>query len=201
MLDSSWYNFQASSSNIRANDPWGDSIDVKDTHSFRVYYQNVNSLGLSQCTNKLNTVLNSLKQADCDIINIVQTSINWRFLHLRNRMRIALKHIFPIHKPNISRNKFQSDQPALPGGCAQIINGDWSGRIVEYLHDFRHMGRWCGIKMRLKGERYIYIITAYRVCNQHSSSIGPETAFRQQQLLLTLDSFVNPDPRKQFIID
>jgi hypothetical protein len=63
------------------------------------------------------------------------------------------------------------------------------------------MGRWCGIKMRLKGERYIYIITAYRVCNQQSSSIGPETAFRQQQLLLALDSFVNPDPRKQFIID
>ena len=63
------------------------------------------------------------------------------------------------------------------------------------------MGRWCGTKVRLKGDRHVYIITASRVCYQHSASIGPETAYRQQQLLLALQGFVTPDPRKQFIID
>lgn len=63
------------------------------------------------------------------------------------------------------------------------------------------MGRWCGIKLRLKGDRYLYIVTAYRVCNQHSASIGPETAYRQQEFMLAIDGLEKPDPRKQFITD
>lgn len=177
-MDNSWDNFQPTSSNIRSNEEWGDSIEVKSSNSVRIYFKNVNSFGLSQGNTKINTILQSMQQVDCDIMNFVQTSINWRFLHLRNRLHIALKNIFPINKLNISRNKFVSHQPALPGGCAQIVKGDWSGRIVEYIHDFRNMGRWCGIKIRLKGERHLYLITAYRVFNQNSASIGPETAYR-----------------------
>lgn len=155
-LDQYWGNFQESSSEVRPNDFWGDLIDTKCSNTCRIYFQNVNSLGLSQGNTKINTVLQSMQQADCDIINMVQTSINWRFLHLRNRLRIALKKVYPIHKINVSRNKFSSAQPALPGGCAQIVQGDWSGRIVEYIHDFRQMGRWCGIKLRLKGDRHLH---------------------------------------------
>ena len=58
------------------------------------------------------------------------------------------------------------------------------------------MGRWCGTKVRLKGDRHLYIITAYRVCNQHNASIGPETAYRQQAFMLALDGFITTDPRK-----
>lgn len=72
---------------------------------------------------------------------------------------------------------------------------------MEYIHDFRNMGRWCGIKLRLKSDCHLYLITAYRVCNQSSAHIGPETAYRQQELLLALEGIVNPDPRKQFITD
>jgi hypothetical protein len=102
---------------------------------------------------------------------------------------------------NIARNKFRSEQPALPGGCAKIVTGDWSGRIIEFIHDFRNMGRCFGVKLRLRGERHLHLVTSYRVCQQSRAHIGPETVFRQQELLQALDGFVNPDPRKQFIID
>jgi hypothetical protein len=126
----------------------------------------VNSFGLSQCRNKVNTILQTLKLAECDIENFVQTSVNWIFLHGRNRLRLELKKTFPKHCVNIARNKFRSEQPALPGGCAQIVTGDWSGRIIEFIHDFRNMGRWFGVKLRLHGERHLYLVTAYRVCQQ-----------------------------------
>ena len=64
------------------------------------------------------------------------------------------------------------------------------------LLNSRNMGRWCGTKLRMKGDRHLYIITAYRVCKQHSASVGPETAYRQQELLLALEGFSKPDPRK-----
>lgn len=142
-----------------------------------------------------------MQTMECDIATFVQTSINWRFLHLRNRLRMSLQRMFPKHKLNISRNKFSSEQPALPGGCAQIVTGNWSGRIIEFIHDFRNMGRWCGIKLRLKGDRHLYLITAYRVCQQSSAHIGPETAYLQQEYMLSLEGFVSPDPRKQVILD
>ena len=159
----------------------------------------MNSFGLSQGRNKVNTILQTLKLAECDIENFVQTSVNWIFLHGRNRLRLELKKTFPKHCVNIARNKFRSEQPALPGGCAKIVTGDWSGRIIEFIHDFRNMGRWFRVKLRLHGERHLYLVTACLVCQQSRAHIGPETVFRKQELLIALDGFVNPDPRKQFI--
>lgn len=173
-LEQCWDTFQLSSSNIRPNEPWGDSIEVKCENTVCIYFQNVNSFVLSRVRNKVNTILQTLKLAECDIANFVQTSVNWRFFHLRNQLRLELQKTFPKHRVNISRNKFRSEQPALPGGCAQIVTGDWSGRIIEFIHDFRNMGRWFGVKLRLHGERYLYLVTAYRVCQQSRAHIGPE---------------------------
>jgi hypothetical protein len=63
------------------------------------------------------------------------------------------------------------------------------------------MGRWCGSKIRLKHDRHLYVICAYRVCDQSLSQIGVETAFAQQHYLLTLDGISHPNPRRQFIED
>lgn len=40
--------FQASCSTLKPNDPWGDDYSLKYTNSFRLYFQNINNLGLSQ---------------------------------------------------------------------------------------------------------------------------------------------------------
>lgn len=90
------------------------------------------------------------------------------------------------------------EQHTLPGGVAQIVRGDWTGRIVKYIHDFRKMGRWCG---RLKHDRHLYVICAYRVCDQSLNQVGAETAYGQQHYMMALDNIQNTNPRKLFIDD
>jgi hypothetical protein len=142
-----------------------------------------------------------MKQCECDIFSFAQTSINWQHVYLRDRFRAPLKQLMPIHYSNMSKTSFKSDQAALPGGVAQVVEGNWTGRVIEYLHDFRNMGRWCGVKLRMKNNRTLYYITAYRVCNQNSNTIGVETAYNQQRFMLSQLGFDNPDPRKHFIDD
>lgn len=99
-------------------------------------------------------------------MNFAQTSVNWRMLRMRNAMHDPIRRRMPIYKLHVGRNKFDSDQATLPGGVAQIVKGDWTSRILEYIQDPRLMGRWCGIKLRLKNDRNLFIFSAYRVCAQ-----------------------------------
>lgn len=66
----------------------------------------------------------------------------------------------PINKVVIGNNKYESEDHTLQGGVAQIVRGDWTGRIVKHIRDFRKMGRWCGTKIRLRNDRHLYIICA-----------------------------------------
>jgi hypothetical protein len=116
-------------------------------------------------------------------------------------MRQTTNQHFPINKINISLNKCFSEQHTLQAGTAQVICGDWTGRIVSYLQDSRQMGRWCGIKMRLKHDQHLHIILAYRVCDQNLGQVGVETAFSQQHFLLSLANVTTPNPRNQFMDD
>lgn len=63
------------------------------------------------------------------------------------------------------------------------------------------MGRWCGTKIRLRNDRHLYIICAYRVCEQSINQIGVETAYGQQHYMMALENIQNSDPRKLFIDD
>ena len=135
---------------------------------------------------------------ECDIFNFAETSVNWKHVVPKENMIKPVKKKIPISRLNIGRNKFRSSQPTLPGGAAQVIAGDWTGRIVSYVHDSCQMRRWCGVKLRLKHNRNILIICAYRVCNQSLTQVGPETAYSQQKLMLTLDALPHTNPRDQF---
>lgn len=55
--------------------------------------------------------------------------------------------------------------------------------------------------MRLKYDQNLYIITAYRVCDQSLSQIGVKTAYVQQYYMLMMDGIENPNPRRLFIED
>ena len=161
-----WDSFQDSCNALNPNEPWGDDYSIKHSNSFRIYFQNVNSLGLSSDRDKFRNILSSMIKSECDIINWSQTSLNWKLLNTRNKVHEIIRATNEIYKDNIGRNKYISPSPVIPGGTAQLIRGDWTGRIIEFVHDFRQLGRWCGVKLRLKHGRHLYLITAYRVCDQ-----------------------------------
>lgn len=201
-LQSCWDTFQTSCDILKPNEHWGDEISVKQEHTVRIYFQNLNSCSLSKSSSKWNTMLDSMLLSECDIMNFAQISINWKVVEIQNCMRNSLKLKMPINRLNVSQNKYYTDQLTLPGGTAQVLKGDWTGRIVKYIHDPRRMGRWCGVKLRMKCERHLYIISdAYRVCVQQASKIGVDTAYNQQKLMLSLEGMKSPDPRKVFIRD
>jgi len=186
---------------LKKNEHWGNDFQIKTSNKFRIYFQNVNSCGLSSGTGKMTTIVKSLSQAECDFINVAQTSINWKILSLRERMKKVTQKHMPINRIVVGNNKYHSEQKTLPGGVAQIIRGDWTGRIVKYIHDFRQMGRWCGTKISLRNDCHLYIICAYRVCEQIINQIRVETAYAQQHYMMALENIQNSDPRKLFIED
>ena len=116
-------------------------------------------------------------------------------------MNAPIRAVMPIYKSVVGHNRFHSNQSTLPGGTAQILKGDWTARVNGILQDPSCMGRWCGTKLRLKHNRCLYIITAYRVCDQSLSQVGMETAFGQQHYMLLSDGIPHPNPRRQFIED
>ena len=173
----SWDTFQALCSTLKPNDPWGDDYSVKYSNFFCPYFQNINNLGLSQVPEKATQILTFMTQSECDIINWVQTSPNCKLLCTWNTLHELICNLIQIYKLNVGRNKYISPSSVIPGGTAQLVCGNWTGRVVKMFHDFRHLGRWCGVKLRLKNGHYLYVINAYRVCDQSMIQIGPETAF------------------------
>jgi hypothetical protein len=179
---------------LTANDSWGDEITVKNNNTVRIYFQNLSSCGLSQGMDKWNDTMTSMSKASGDFMNFVQLSVNWKLLEIRNRMHEPVRNHMPIYKLIVGKNRFDSTQMNLPGGTAQIVNGDWTGSITQNLQDPSGLGRWCGTKLRLKHDRSLYFISAYRVCNQCISQVGIEMAFGQQHYILSMEGFTNPKP-------
>lgn len=96
-IDSCWDLFQSSCTDLNKNEPWGDDFQVKTSHTCRIYFQNVNSCSLSSGKGKMNIIAKSVTQAECDITNLAQTSINWRILPIRNRLKEVLQKQMPVH--------------------------------------------------------------------------------------------------------
>jgi hypothetical protein len=65
------------------------------------------------------------------------------------------------------------------------------------------MGRLTGQKYRLKGERSLTVITAYRLCRYSDTCTRKaiQTVYRQQKTMLEAQGVKDPDPRKIFIDD
>jgi hypothetical protein len=65
------------------------------------------------------------------------------------------------------------------------------------------MGRWTGQRYRLKGGRFLTVITAYRPCRYSKSHLlkATQTVHYQQTSLLEAHGYIDPDPRKICIDD
>jgi hypothetical protein len=188
-----------------ANDYWGSSMDSYDINCFRVYYQNINGLTSGESLNQWADIVNTMKDHKCDIFGYSETNTNWQYQNTKTRINHIINKQFPNSSTTLSDNRFNPNDSSryLPGGAIQSCTGYWTSRLISTIHDPRKMGRWTGQKFRLKANRTLTIITAYRSCkknntNNKSTSIS---TYRQQSVMLTEDGYETPDPRKVFIQD
>jgi hypothetical protein len=138
----------------------GGDISVENDNTVRIYFQNINSCGFAKGVDKWGKIIESMSIAECDLIIVAQTSVNWNILSNRNNMHDNIQHKMPIDKLITCRNRFVSEQLVLSGGTLQIVRGDWTGHVVATIQDSWVLGRWCGSKIRLKHDRHLFIICA-----------------------------------------
>jgi hypothetical protein len=146
-----------------------------------------------------------MKEHKCDIFGYAETNTNWHYINTKHSINHIINKQFPNASTNLSDNRFIPNNSSrfLPGGTIQSCTGYWTSRLITNIHDPRKMGRWSGQKFRLKGNRTLTIITAYRSCKKNTTNNKPTSisTYRQQSIMLTEDGISTPDPRKIFIQD
>jgi exonuclease III len=97
-----------------------------------------------------------------------------------------------------------SPEPAVhqykPGGTGFLILGTTIGRLEPNGTGSDPMGRWTYIHLRRKNQPPVTIISAYQVCQNPTNRIG-NTAYHQQQWLLSQEGRTSVHPRQAFIHD
>lgn len=97
-----------------------------------------------------------------------------------------------------------SSEPAVntykPGGTGLLLLGSITGRLEPKGRGSDRMGRWSYIHLRRKNSPPITVISAYQVCFRPTNQLG-NTAYHQQQRLLSKEGRHHLHPRKAFIQD
>jgi hypothetical protein len=107
-----------------------------------------------------------------EICGLAKTNTNWDYKNTKDEITQKAKLAFQNSTINFSINQFCHDDSTRyqPGGNIQICTNHWTGRIVSRIDDPKEMGRWTGQKYRLKSDRYLTVITAYRPCRYSKSN-------------------------------
>lgn len=194
----------------KGNHLWGSSIQVKDPKTFRLFFQNVNSLQYSDNDGgKWSQCLTNMKERQCDIIGFAETCTDWKLNNIRHRFKQTANRILKNTHISYSSNSYPSINNGKrtsyyqPGGTIQTVTGHWVGRVIREILDKRKMGRWCGHHMRLTTSSTITIITAYRPCiNSDKSKLSTSrSTSAQQYIMLKQQAHPTCDPRTTFIDD
>jgi hypothetical protein len=83
-----------------------------------------------------------------------------------------------------------------------LVGGNLVGRLSDHEADSQGLGRWTTCTFRGKENTMLTIITVYQVCQDTISRNSTKTAYLQEWTLLrTTHGILDPDPRKQFIMD
>lgn len=156
-------------------------------------------------TEKWLEFIDTMKDKGCDIFGLAETNTNWKFNNIMTKLENPCTKKFNNSRTNFSVNRFhpQYRNRYLSGGCLQTCTSHWTSRIISNITDHQKMGRWAGQSFRLKGDKVLNVITAYRPCiknatNNLSTSIA---SYRQQVIMITEEGIEDPDPRKVFIED
>lgn len=189
------------------NDTWGhfpDPIDHRET--FRIFFNNPNGLKLTSDPISVQYSCSLLHSLGAGGVCIAESNVNWSNIKINCTFRTILRKIWKHSTLVTSHNTGTIKGEIQPGGTLTLLTNNWTSRVIERGSDPYGMGRWSYTILRGKEGKRILLVTAYRVCTQSISSIGPTTSTSQQYRHLSKEfreANINedPQPRKQFIID
>jgi hypothetical protein len=150
---------------VQANERWGDDISRKKDGTTRLYFQNVNSMGLPK-PDKWRNILNCLTIKNCDIVGLAETCADCKNKSVSQLVRTEARAVAKHAALAFSENRTISESTYLPGGTRPMATGRWCGRYQRTLNDEGHKGRWFGQQFNLQANKSLFCVTAYRPCIQ-----------------------------------
>ena len=137
-----------------------------------------------------------------DVLGLLETNIpsnRDQSKDIRQVSNSLWRHSKFIHGNCPPDDFFDDPDKVQPGGALQLIHGSHNGRIFKYDADY--LGRWVTQVLRLKDNRSLAILTAYRPGTTSVAASGDTTIIKQQFRALQRRGVVNPNPRKLFLKD
>jgi hypothetical protein len=186
---------------------WGHIMDdIVTDKVFRILLQNPNGIRPFKKDLEFRHGLNKCASLGIGPISIAETKLNWSgpaaYMTIKwFRQTWQFSSLSSSHTEECFCNYYQ------PGGTLTAIVDRWTSRVITKGHDPYGLGRWSYTTLRGKLSTKITIITAYRVSQKSSLSVGPKTAFMQQYRSIQAEFLRNkivdtiPDPNRQFILD
>jgi negative regulator of replication initiation len=187
---------------VKQNSFWGHSSTIPHDKLFRAYFINIHGIKSRQDFEDAAELLHNAAGNKIQITGFAETNVPWHDKRVVKKIRTHMRRVWTASKlatsaaPMTGGEKFYQ-----PGGTAMILNGDWTGRVIDCTEDASNMGRWSTMRLQGKEDKKLAFICAYRVCDQDIRSTGSNTVFTQQWNHLRAQGIEEPDPRLQFIID
>jgi hypothetical protein len=187
-------------------DTWGHVMDDIDTSTtFRIILQNPNGIQPGRKDYDFQYSLANCHSLGMRVLSLVDTKLNWTketSYHTANWFH-KIWNFSSISHSQINESFNSSFQP---GGILTAVVDRWTSRVHSKHQDPYRLGRWSFVTLRGKQDTLITVISAYRVSQKSSSSLGVKTAYMQlyralQAQLLEKEVLSAPEPNKQFILD
>jgi hypothetical protein len=130
-----------------------------------------------------------------------ETNVEWHKWEHRENAQQLLPNTFGGANVEYSTSKEKIESRVKPGGTLAAAVGDWSHR-VKTGHDNTGWGQWSYITLALKEDKFLTLVSAYRVCDQ--TNPVNTTASAQQYKIQYEDKELRPflpSPHWQTLID
>ena len=143
----------------------------------------------------LQSHLQHSKDLDIDIQGYSEVNTNF----MRNKTAQAFyelpKRIDPTSRSTWCSSNYEVQSEFKPGGTGIIASGSPASRLKETRKD--PLGRWTCHILDGEKDKDVAIICVYQCCTPAKKD-GMKTAYKQQQVLLSLMNRKNTDPRSNF---
>jgi hypothetical protein len=173
----------------------------KPENTFRIIYQNINSLGASQYHHNIQELAVTQQELQIDLAGLTEHCLNTTQPRIINSIRQSLNRQF-LGQYVIQMNFAQVETltPYLPGGTASLLIGNTIARLEPTGRGGDAQGRWSYLSFRRKHLPPLTIYTAYKVNKNPTNQIGI-TAWHQQRLQLNAQQRHGEHPREAFTSD
>jgi hypothetical protein len=112
------------------------------------------------------TVVERLRNLQAGGILLNETNVEWHKWEHRDNAQKLLRNTFGSVNVEFSTTKEKFENRVKPGGALIVTVGDWSHRVVKTVIDDTGCGLWSYITLALKEDKFLTLVSTYRVCDQ-----------------------------------